>query len=712
MNVARRAFGIVLAGAVAGLGARDALAQGVQTLPLLSVTSSRIGAGIVGASTSYITAEDIERSPERSLAGILSREPGVQVTNLFGSVNGARSSVDIRGFGATATSNSLVLINGRRINDLDLVGFDLAAIPRESIERIEITRGNSGAVLYGDGAVGGVINIITKAGVALPPSLRVDGAFGTFNYTEGNLAVRGSNGPWSAAAFGNVIYSDGYRENNHYRQQNAIGDVRYVIDQGSVYFNVSADNQHVGLPGARRVEPSIGLNQLITNRRGAATPFDYADKRGFNATAGITHMLAPWAELIVDGGVRTKNEQAAFHGSFLDPTGPDPRAAVDTNLTTVSVTPRIKLNSVINGVPWNSLGGVDYYRASYDSDRPLFPYAPPIHRYDLAQSSLAAYWMQTVTVLPSTDVSGGFRIQRTSISAADAFDPNAPGAIPVACFPPFGCFGDLAGIPLDKSETNTAYHVGIEHRINDAVAVFGRIGKSFRVPNVDERIAMVTSLNAEPTTFDLRTQQSHDIEGGVRLRPGPLYVQWSIYDMRLTDEIHFRFGPNFIASNTNLDPTHRYGSELIASYQVTDNIRLKGGLAYTRAVFREGIFAGNDVPLVSRWTGSAGLAWNIWDKRLVFDGVVRYIGERRMDNDQANVQPMIPAHTIVDVRLGGEIDRFFWSLAVQNLFDVAYFDYSIASPFPFGAGSQLGTYNAYPQPGRTFLVRAGANLVP
>ena len=50
-----------------------------------------------------------------------------------------------------------------------MVGVDLAAIPRESIERIEITRGNSGAVLYGDGAVGGVINIVTKTGVGVKP---------------------------------------------------------------------------------------------------------------------------------------------------------------------------------------------------------------------------------------------------------------------------------------------------------------------------------------------------------------------------------------------------------------------------------------------------------------------------------------------------------------------------------------------------------------
>ena len=55
------------------------------------------GTIITGASSSVITAQDIERSPGRTVQDILSREPGVQVTNLFGGVNGARSTVDMRG---------------------------------------------------------------------------------------------------------------------------------------------------------------------------------------------------------------------------------------------------------------------------------------------------------------------------------------------------------------------------------------------------------------------------------------------------------------------------------------------------------------------------------------------------------------------------------------------------------------------------------------
>jgi iron complex outermembrane receptor protein len=81
-----------------------------------------------------------------------------------------------------------------------------------------------------------------------------------------------------------------------------------------------------------------------------------------------------------------------------------------------------------------------------------------------------------------------------------------------------------------------------------------------------------------------------------------------------------------------------------------------------------------------------------------------------MDNDQLNIQPLIPATWIVDARLGGEVDRFFWSFSVQNLFNANYYDYAVASPFPFGFQSALGVFNAYPQPGRTYMLKAGLRL--
>ena len=135
-------------------GAQVFSSDNTLTLPTIDVSSSRLGAGIVGTSTSVITAEDIAQATTQELPQILSEQAGIQIQHVGAGVNGARDIVDMRGFGASAPSNVLVLVNGRRFNDFDLQGFDWSSIPLNSIERIEVTRGNSGAVLYGDGAVG------------------------------------------------------------------------------------------------------------------------------------------------------------------------------------------------------------------------------------------------------------------------------------------------------------------------------------------------------------------------------------------------------------------------------------------------------------------------------------------------------------------------------------------------------------------------------
>ena len=75
-----------------------------------------------------------------------------------------------------------------------------------------------------------------------------------------------------------------------------------------------------------------------------------------------------------------------------------------------------------------------------------------------------------------------------------------------------------------------------------------------------------------------------------------------------------------------------------------------------------------------------------------------------MDNDQPNVQPLIPAETTVDLKLSGAYDRYFWSFAVNNLFNVQYYDYAVAS------ASTLGVFSAYPLPGRTYMLKAGASF--
>jgi iron complex outermembrane receptor protein len=437
------------------------------------------GGGITGASTTVITRDQIERAPQFTLPDIIAREAGVQSTSLYGGVNGAGTKVDLRGFGAFSTGNTLVLIDGRRLNDWDLEGFDLSKIPKESIERIEITRGNSGAVLYGDGAVGGVINIVTRHGADLPNQGRVELGVGSFQTRDGNITAMGSSGPFSAFVNGNVFESDGYRANNELQQKSADGDFRWTFNKFTFYVNVAASDQELNLPGALGVNNPFlgnGTNQLRDNRRGTNFPRDYADKRDARGTVGFTYMLDPGVELIVDGGIRRKEQQAAFFDYDFDFF----HTYSDTELTTKSLTPRMNITLPFVGLPSRVITGIDLYDTDYESDRSQLKGLAPQHVYDAGQKTLAGYYQQTVRVFSGTDLSAGGRVQWNETTARDSLDPTAPGSPNPS----------VQALPLDDSEVNHAWHLGAEQQVGFGVTLFGRLAQSFRIANIDERVAI------------------------------------------------------------------------------------------------------------------------------------------------------------------------------------------------------------------------------
>lgn len=143
-----------------GLGAAaPALAQLAPETENVVVTATRTPQALsaVLPSVTVITRADIEASQSRDLAELLSRQAGIELARSGG--QGEQTSIFMRG----ANSNQvLVLVDGVRINSVIDGAPDLGGISTDSIERIEIARGNLSS-LYGSEAIGGVIQIFTRA---------------------------------------------------------------------------------------------------------------------------------------------------------------------------------------------------------------------------------------------------------------------------------------------------------------------------------------------------------------------------------------------------------------------------------------------------------------------------------------------------------------------------------------------------------------------
>ena len=154
-------------------------------IPIYQLLSKTISIPIPGSSSIIIDRKDLEKYENTPIHDILDLESGIKSRSIYGSnSSGSKTTLDIRGMGAQAKSNVLILINGQRLNNIDMSEIDFPSLPIESIDRIEIFKGNAASVLYGDGAIGGAINIITNPGISKESINEVLVKTGTFNSRE------------------------------------------------------------------------------------------------------------------------------------------------------------------------------------------------------------------------------------------------------------------------------------------------------------------------------------------------------------------------------------------------------------------------------------------------------------------------------------------------------------------------------------------------
>jgi len=662
----------------------------------VTVTATRFpqSAATLPASVSVIGADEIARSGARTLPELLSEQAGIVTRDLYGN-NASNASVDLRGFGATASQNTLILVDGQRVSDIDLNGVQWSAIPLSGIERVEVLRG-TGAVLYGEGASAGVINIVTRS--PLKPGAHAEflGRAGSFGTVEGQAAGGAATGGFGIHGSVYGYASDGYRANNRNEQANGGVNLRWSGTDTTLDLRAGFDRRDLRLPGARRVQPSSGLDEYRADPRGAQTPLDYASRDGVRGGATLSHR---WngVEFTLGADTRTKENRAYFDQSGFP-------ASRGDQLEFHALSPRARIPFSTGALRHGLTVGADLQSWRYDSRRTprIENLGQPVNRVRIGRDNGALY-VQDAVEYGATQFVLGARSERAKYSGRDAVDTTAPGYST-----------EKAAPSVDQAQRERAWELGVRHAFSAQWSGFARAGRSFRMVNVDEIYETDTAF--APQFQLLRPQHAVTHEAGAAWRSGPHALRATLFTTDVTDEIHldpFSTG----VGNTNLPPSRRRGLELDGRWQASTTLRFTAGYAYTDARFLSGTLPGSAfaigtnlpiggrrVPLVPEHKLNLGAAWDV-GARTRLSASVAALSSQYMDNDEPNTLGVkIPRYAVTDVKL---VHEFGWgrvALAVNNAFNEKYYAYAVRSAFT------RDRYAAYPLPGRAVMATLEARL--
>jgi vitamin B12 transporter len=162
------------------------------------------------AAVTVISPRQLEAKKAFDITDVLRLVPSLNLVQ--SGARGKQASVFLRG---ASPSQTLVLIDGVRVNSPSFGSFDFGTFSTDNIERIEVLRGPQSG-LYGSDAIGGVINIITKRGVG---PIKTGGRLelGSDGLSRQNVVARGEAGQTRVAFSASRLSSDGTRQNDEFR---------------------------------------------------------------------------------------------------------------------------------------------------------------------------------------------------------------------------------------------------------------------------------------------------------------------------------------------------------------------------------------------------------------------------------------------------------------------------------------------------------------
>jgi iron complex outermembrane receptor protein len=646
----------VAAPAVAGGQTPEAPAR----LEPIVVTPARIEqqAGEAPASVTVITADDIVHSPYVTLDDLLRQIPSFSLFRRSSSLVGhpTTQGVSLRGVGPSGASRALVLLDGIPINDPFGGWIPWSRLSLLGIEQVEVVRGG-GSALWGNGALGGVINVISRR--PTERSAILEASYGNYDTKNFDVLLRDTLGPVRLSLEGNYFDTAGYK-------------VILPSQQGRI--DVPADSRHSLFNGRLELVASRDLTLFI-----AGTFFDEDRHNGTRLQVNDTRSgsISTGATLRTSDGSQWKatvfSQLQTFHSTFST-------QAVDRQSETLALDQRSPATMVGGSLSWNRrfgdhllLSGLDLRWVEGETDEGVFNNNLFVrNRVAGGDQFFAGLYVQDVITLGRQwELVGSLRGDYWL--SHDGFRRDTP--------PP-------AGVPARQVLPDVSYvipspRLAALFHATPATDFEASVYQGFRVPTLNEQYRVFRVRNdVTVANAGLRPERLTGGELGARQRVGPVDVRVTGFWNEVTDQIlNVTLTtplPDCPAGTTcrqrqNVELTRIRGFETEIEARPFPGWRVVLGHVYTDArvveARRQPALGGKRLAQVPSNVVTLGVRWDnpAW---VNVAANVRYVG--RQYEDDLNTLPLNP-FTVVDLQLSRPITK--WGevfLAFENILGETY----------------------------------------
>ncbi len=636
----------------------------------VSVTATRGERSVldVAANVTVIDRAEIERSGAANLPELLRREAGLFVTNT--TTNAEGYSVEARGFlnGGGNGCRTLVLVDGRRVNEPDSGCPDWTFLSLANVERIEVIRGPASAV-YGDNALGGVIEIFTRS-AAESEAGSARGALhaeaSSFDSERADAFAAWDFGGIGASLVARSDDTAGYRDQAGLENHGAeLGLDAELGALGSVRVSGGFASSDRSRPGA--------LFEPFDDRTSASRVRDFGVERERFVQAALE--LALPAEIALRALPFYRHSQA--ENDFVLPGFSFPRSS-DDSMTGLDV--QLRRDFSFAGMALRAIGGGELRRDEIEAASGSGAFAVA----NDAERDVFALFLQLEAALDDDLLlSLGVRRDDSELEGSSA----------------------SGGFASDFEADHAVWspRASLAWRFREDASAWLSYSRGFRFPNLDETFG---SFGFSPA---LDPERSQGGELGARFEGERAQLLGTLYWMEVEDEIFFDpFAPNgpspFLGINDNVDRVRHRGIELSGSVELAEPVQLIASYSFDDVrVLEDRVPAldGERMPLTPRHRAGlelrAALPYGV-------EGSVRgnFVGSRRIANDVQGAQAELPSHLTLDARLAlrhdlGRSTSVLVELFGRNLGDHAYEEFA-------GFSSFSGAVGFYPAPGRSFGV--------